>query len=76
MKILLIEPIFGLSGDMLLAGLIDLGFDKSVLEREIEKIVGQRVLIEVREKKSNGFVGKNIKISFNEEGERDYRQIR
>lgn len=75
MKILFIEPAFGLSGDMLLAGLIDLGFDKTVLEKEIEKLIDEKIFIEVKENKSNGFTGKSINIQFEERGKRDFKQI-
>lgn len=76
MRCLFVEPVFGMSGDMLLSALIDLGADKSVIEREIEKLIGVKILIEVLEQKSKGFTGKGIKIFFEEKGSRDLAQVK
>lgn len=75
MKILFIEPSFGVSGDMLLAGFIDLGLDKIILEKELSKLINQKISIEVKNEQTNGITGKKIKIFFEERGFRDLKNI-
>ncbi len=76
MKLLYIEPVFGLSGDMMLSALIDLGFDKTLLENAMKSLLKINVTIEMEDKKDKNFFGKGIKIIFEEKGRRDYRVIK
>lgn len=76
MKSLYIEPIFGLSGDMLLSALIDIGFDANLLEREMIKLLNIDIKIEVRKKKSKNFTGKNLKMIWDDRGERKINDIK
>ncbi len=73
MKNLFIDCSYGISGDMLLAGLIDMGVPLGVVEESLNKIcILERLSIKIEESKSSGFRG--LKSSIRLVGEdKDYR---
>ncbi|MCX7769605.1 MAG: nickel pincer cofactor biosynthesis protein LarC [Proteobacteria bacterium] len=67
MKVLYIEPIVGISGDMLLSGFLSLGMDRDYLHRELRKISPIDFKIKVEDVITNGVKTKRTKFKFKKE---------
>lgn len=62
MKVLYFDCFSGISGDMALAALLDLGIDEALFRKELEKLklTGYNVLIDRKSK--NGIIGTDVKV--------------
>ena len=66
-KILYFDIINGISGDMTLATLLDLGVPKQIFLEELDKLnLGKEFKIEITDKFENGIKGTNVNVVVNE----------
>jgi len=62
-KVLYFDIINGISGDMTIATLLDLGVSKDIFLEEIKKLnLGEEFNINIKEKSENGIVGTNVEV--------------
>ncbi|MBS3782408.1 MAG: nickel pincer cofactor biosynthesis protein LarC [Candidatus Thermoplasmatota archaeon] len=73
-KIAYLDLSSGISGDMLLAGLMDLGADVKVLNNVIEELELSDLHVEIRDEE-RGFSGKNLKIRHKDQPHRKVVEI-
>lgn len=66
MRTLYFDCFSGISGDMTLGAFIDLGVDKDILIRELDKLNVLGYKIEVTKKSKNGIVGTDVDVVLNE----------
>ena len=65
MRILYFDCFAGISGDMTLGAFIDLGVDKEVLIKELDKLKVSGYKIDVTKKSKNGIVGTDVDVTLN-----------
>ncbi len=74
-KIAYLDLSSGVSGDMLLAGLIDCGADVKILDEIIDELDLTDVHVEIEDKKDRGIGGKNVKIKYKDQPHRKVSDI-
>ena len=65
MRILYFDCFAGISGDMTLGAFIDLGVDKEILIKELDKLKVSGYKIDVTKKSKNGIVGTDVDVVLN-----------
>ncbi|MFW6190140.1 MAG: nickel insertion protein, partial [Candidatus Bipolaricaulota bacterium] len=66
-RILLLEPTSGISGDMFLGSLLDLGMDPDFLSRVIDDVLPEKTEVNVWSEKRTGITGTRFAVTSNEE---------
>ncbi|MCX8095388.1 MAG: LarC family nickel insertion protein [Caldisericia bacterium] len=66
MKIIYFDLFNGISGDMILGALFDLGLDYSTWKKEIDKLYLTGFEIEITKKEKNGIYGTDFKINISD----------
>jgi hypothetical protein len=75
MKIAYFDCFSGISGDMVLGALIDLGLNPKELEKELKKMVLPDFKLIVKNVKKNGISGVGVKVVTKDKKERDLKDI-
>lgn len=75
MKVLYFDCFSGISGDMTLGALLDLGIDKDVFKSELDKLNLEGYDIIIEKKTQNGIVGTDVQVVLNEEYEKLQKRI-
>ncbi|MCR4434688.1 MAG: nickel pincer cofactor biosynthesis protein LarC [Clostridiales bacterium] len=76
MKVLYFDCFSGISGDMTLGALLDLGIDVEVFKRELSKLNLKGYDIAVEKKASGGITGTDVQVVINEEYERIQQKLK
>ncbi|MGM0365656.1 MAG: nickel pincer cofactor biosynthesis protein LarC [Actinomycetota bacterium] len=74
-NILYIDCFSGISGDMMVGALLDLGLDYTEVEGELKKIGITGYRIEVRDVKANSLAAKKFTVKYSGQPSRNYRDI-
>lgn len=76
MKVLYFDCFSGISGDMTLGALIDLGIDKDIFKSELDKLNLAGYNIVIQKKIKNGITGTDVHVLINEEYEHLQEKIK
>ena len=68
MKVLYFDCFSGISGDMTLGALIDLGIDSELFKSELKKLNLSGYEIVIRKKSNNGIYGTDVQVLVDEDG--------
>jgi len=74
MKVLYFDCFSGISGDMALGALLDLGIDKEEFKKELDKLNLKGYDIVIEKKTKNGIAGTDVQVVLNEEYEEMQRR--
>jgi pyridinium-3,5-bisthiocarboxylic acid mononucleotide nickel chelatase len=76
MKVLYFDCFSGISGDMTLGALIDLGIDRDAFKRELDKLNLSGYDIVIGSKSRNGIIGIDVNVILNSEYEKHQERIK
>jgi hypothetical protein len=74
MRLLLLEPIGGIAGDMFLAAALDLGVDRAAVERQLAGLAVPGWRLEVRRAESGGIAGTHVDVAVDVGGDAAHRR--